>query len=383
MKLYKILLFSIVLFGLYFYEASRMFPVETSIQSSIIYPLCILLVSILLKVQYGAIRNENIKKFSLFIWTSYLVVLLHSLFTPLPAKELFVSLMLPAIGVYLPYRFLSNGKNERVYMIGMLLVYCLLTVFYYYNYQHNIFINFDSQNNAAYTLLYFTPILLCSKYKLVRYIVLMATGVALLYSLKRSGLVAYIFALAAFLYVSFFVNESKKSKFIMLAVICIGAFGCYEFFQTFFGDRGDMLLDRFTQLNKGDSSGRDEIYKTTIAMIMNGGAFDWLFGHGYNSLSHLSPERLSAHNDYLEFLFDYGLFGFCALLLFVFLFSKYVYTLIKVRSNYAPSAIFAFVTILMNSFFSHVFFYEWYLLLISLFWGHINWATSEEMRAGC
>ena len=78
-----------------------------------------------------------------------------------------------------------------------------------------------------------------------------------------------------------------------------------------------------------------------------------------------------------------GLFGFCAILLFVFLFSKYVYTLIKVRSNYAPSAIFAFVTILMNSFFSHVFFYEWYLLLISLFWGHINWATSEEMRAGC
>lgn len=382
MKLYKILLFSIVLFGLYFYEASRMFPVETSIQSSIIYPLCILLVSILLKVQYGAIRNENIKKFSLFIWTSYLVVLLHSLFTPLPAKELFVSLMLPAIGVYLPYRFLSKGKYEHVYMIGMLLVYCLLTVFYYYNYQHNIFINFDSQNNAAYTLLYFTPILLCSKSKFVRYIVLMATGVALLYSLKRSGLVAYLFALAAFLYVSFFVNESKKSKLIMLAVICIGAFGCYEFFQTFFGDRGDMLLDRFTQLNKGDSSGRDEIYKTTIAMIMNGGVFDWLFGHGYNSLSHLSPEKLSAHNDYLEFLFDYGLFGFCALLFFVILFSKYVYKLIRARSNYAPSATFAFVTILMNSFFSHVFFYEWYLLLISLFWGHINWATSEEMRSG-
>lgn len=377
MKSLKYILFFLFLYGLYCYEASRMFIVETSVKSSMIYPVCLLLVFILTIVLSKGKTNTH--KISLFASTIYILMLFHSFSHPLNAKLTYITLLLPVIVVFFPQKILNNGVTRFSFDHGLLIVFLLLVVFYFYNYQNNLLINVDNQNNAAYTLLFFSPVLICSKYKYIRYIVLISTGLALMYSLKRSGIAAFVLAFVAYLLVTFFIVKGFKSKMLFMLIISIGLYACFDFFQANWGDRDYLLIERFTQLDDG-GSGRDDIYKTTYSMITNSDIDDLLLGHGYDSVSRYSPLKCSAHNDYLEYIYDYGVIGFLLLLSFIISFYKYVVSLIKDRSQYSPPAIYTLVLVFINSFFSHVFFYEWYFLLIALFWSYINWASNEDKK---
>lgn len=377
MKVFRILLFLMMMFGLYYLEASRMFVADTSVQSSILYPLCILASAVLALVvlRKHSLNNQCLLPF-LIIFT-YSVAVLHSLEAPFPAKSCYITLLLPAICFYFPLRLIENGFNKNFFIYGSIVVYVLLTFFYYYNYQNNAWIEIQNQNNAAYTLLFFTPLLLCCNNRYVRYIILALTGVALLFSLKRSGIVAYMLALASFLFIDIFVNKSSKNRLMLLIIVVLGLYGLYNVSQFFLGARSELLINRFTLLEEGDSE-RTQIYNTTIQMIAKNDLVDYVTGHGYGGVAKDSPLKCSAHNDYLEFMYDYGIIGLTLLLLFVIHFIKYVISLIRRKSSYAAPAMFALVIILVNSCFSHVFYYEWYLLLITLFIGYIRWAANVE-----
>lgn len=366
-----------MMYGLYYFEASRMFVVDTSIQSSALYPLCILASAVLALVvlRKHSLNNQCLLPF-LIIFT-YSVAVLHSLEAPFPAKSCYITLLLPAICFYFPQRLIENGFNKNFFIYGSIVVYILLTFFYYYNYQNNAWIEIQNQNNAAYTLLFFAPLLLCCDNRYVRYIVLALTGIALLFSLKRSGIVAYMLALASFLFIDIFVNKSSKNRLMLLIIVVLGLYGLYNVSQFFLGERSELLINRFTLLEEGDSE-RTQIYNTTIQMIAKNDLVDYVTGHGYGGVAKDSPLKCSAHNDYLEFMYDYGIIGLTLLLLFVIHFIKYVISLIRRKSSYAAPAMFALVIILVNSCFSHVFYYEWYLLLVSMFGGYINWAAAHE-----
>lgn len=377
MKPIKYFLLFSVLCGLYYYETSRMFTVETSVHFTIFFPLCVLvgsLVAIMITKSY----DRMLLKFCLLSSLIYIQIIIHGLFFPLPAKSSYISLLLPSVLMFFPQSVLENGVKQVFFDCGLMVVFLLLVAFYFYNYQNNILIETDNQNNAAYTILFFAPILLCSRSKYVRYIVLLLTGMSLMYSLKRSGIAAFTIALTAYLYVVVFVNKGFKNKFVLVLLICLGILCCIGFFQSYFGDRGELLMDRFAQLDDG-GSGRDEIYKTTIFMISQGNTSELIFGHGYDSVSRLSPLKCSAHNDFLEYFYDYGCIGLIVLISYIVVFCKYTVHLIKNKSQYAAPALFALVLMLVNSTFSHIFFYEWYFLLFVLFFGYLRWNSSKEV----
>ena len=129
---------------------------------------------------------------------------------------------------------------------------------------------------------------------------LFLTGIALFFSLKRSGIAAFSLGLVAFLYFTIKTSITQKNKFIYLIFICICLYSSLVLLQSILGERADLLSNRFTQLDDS-GSGRDEIYKATWKLIGENSIMDFVIGHGYGGVLKNSPLACSAHNDYTLF----------------------------------------------------------------------------------
>ena len=241
MKLLRAVVFIFLLIGLFYLEASRMFVVDTSIHFSILYPIGVLLCSLFIVKSGGVFLDRNNRGILLLVVWLYIITLLHSVFTPLPAKYCYVTLILPSICLYLPQKLLNSNFNQKYFDRGNIVVFVLLLFYYFHNYQNNIFIDIDSQNNSAYTVLFFAPILLCINNKYIRYVVLFLTGIALFFSLKRSGIAAFSLGLVAFLYFTIKTSITQKNKFIYLIFICICLYSSLVLLQSILGERADLL----------------------------------------------------------------------------------------------------------------------------------------------
>lgn len=132
-------------------------------------------------------------------------------------------------------------------------------------------------------------------------------AIALVTSHSRMGAAAAFFGIIVWgicWYRSSFNDSALISRRMMLVVI----FGLTAFFAIWFGV-GD-ILERYTQLDDGNS--RLTIWASTFQLPLSA----WLFGIGpgaFEDVFHLvQPEYLNvrfvyAHNDYLEFILEFGL----------------------------------------------------------------------------
>ena len=357
------------LYALYNIESSRMFIVEDETSLSILFPLIMSVVSVASMFLLKANQDKQFKPFLILIVVTYLISLIHSLYFPYPARSCYITLILPAFTAIFAYRLIDNGINQAFLFSCLCVLFAMLALFFFSNYSNNALLDISSQNNAAYTLLYFLPLLLCVKNKYVRIAAIIVTSIALLFSLKRGGTLAFALALVAYLFVELHVLSQKTSKlsYLILIVICI--WGAYEVYSNFFSGQADMLINRFSLGNEG-GSGRDGIYRAVLNLISSSDIIGYLLGHGYGGVLNTSI-GLSAHNDYLEFMYDYGILGLCLLIVFVYKFARYTIYLCRCKSFYAGPATFALIIILVNTLVSHIFYYEWYMLIWAIFFGLI------------
>lgn len=160
------------------------------------------------------------------------------------------------------------------------------------------------------------------------------------------------FALAAlFGIVYYFFNliSLKKPKIfniisnILIAVIIASAVGLMVLILT---------ESSFIDFLSKASNHRIEIYRNLLTDFASSSPLQMIFGHGFDAVYHTFG--ISAHSDYLEVLFDYGIFGLC---IFIFVIVAICRRTSKIKNHKQQSisfAILAFVGVFMLS--SHVLF---------------------------
>jgi hypothetical protein len=132
---------------------------------------------------------------------------------------------------------------------------------------------------------------------------------------------------------------------------------------------GGNLSERFSQEELGEGSNRLTIYEETINMILRSDHLSLLLGHGHSRVSKDSIMNISAHNDFLECIYDYGLVVFILyILLCIYVIKKCVYLFRKRSSLFIPYAA-SIALFFFQSMFEHLLLYaSWFNYLI-LFWG--------------
>ena len=206
----------------------------------------------------------------------------------------------------------------------------------------------------VYYALNMLPLLFISKNKFLRYSAIASVGVALVLSGKRTGFVALALGLFVFYIVSAYnsrtLREKKKNIMSMLIVAFIVVI-VFNYVSTRFDlDFFERLKDAF---NEGES-GRQEIWGYIIADLRTSSISELVFGHGLKSVPILIGKKNAlAHCDFLEILYDFGIFAFSFFVMFWILIIKKCVKMIRERSRYAPIFSFMLVIALMLSTFSN------------------------------
>lgn len=230
-------------------------------------------------------------------------------------------------------------------------------------------LNFYSLNSAgiswqyieSYFLIASVPLVLgLRKYKaaLIWLIVICS-----IFAAKRTGFITLILTLlltANFkkLLVPTFWKSFPKYIFISIILLSLSFF--------VLGDQAQTLYDRFANISEDGGSGRDIVYAEVWNMIKSSDYSHIIWGHGYNQIREDAELGFSAHNDFLEIIYDFGICG-------LFAFCGFVASASNIRtyrtfSYPQKSALLVFVIL---SLFSHLVLVTSYVIPILVFWAYV------------
>jgi O-antigen ligase len=100
---------------------------------------------------------------------------------------------------------------------------------------------------------------------------------------------------------------------------------------------GDNILERLFDSSDDTGSGRLNIWQSLIQRLASQDIEAWILGNGHLSTTLYSWENLSAHNDFLEIIYDYGIINFLAYFAFFVSLARYTLQAIREKNAYAPS----------------------------------------------
>jgi O-antigen ligase len=194
--------------------------------------------------------------------------------------------------------------------------------------------------------------------------------IVLFLSLKRGGVVSFAMALIVYLQVNTFIQKGQLRLKELFIVIFVGLplfFIITEIFQDYVSE----LFYRLGNVQADEGSGRTTVYEDTWNMIKKSNFQSLLLGHGWNMVKEKSITGFSAHNDFLELLYDSGIFVTGIYLSFIYKIYKRMFKLIRHRSPNAAPFSFSVITFTVNSMISHVVLYPYYFIPVAVVWGYI------------
>jgi len=126
-------------------------------------------------------------------------------------------------------------------------------------------------------------------------------------SSKRGAILAGILTIVFYFVNNFYNSDSKikiRTYFLLLFLIMGFSYFGYRIYM-----ENEFLLTRMSEMLEGDSSGREDIASMAFQMwYQSDNIFTILFGLGYNSIESITGHV--SHNDWVDMLTSYGLFGF-------------------------------------------------------------------------
>lgn len=164
----------------------------------------------------------------------------------------------------------------------------------------------------------FLPIILNIKNKYLKNIFLIIVLYWSIISAKRTSLLCIGLAFV-FLIISNISHASGKNFVKFIVVLAIGVAIIYFAYNKYpeFASQTDYLIERFEDPKDNESNReRMDMYEGTYSAFLTSSIFEQLFGHGYMAVVNDLYGR-PTHNDLMEILYDYGLMALVIYLIFL------------------------------------------------------------------
>ena len=161
----------------------------------------------------------------------------------------------------------------------------------------------------------------------------------------------------------------KGLAVVVTAVMVIAMYGSFSVADDLTGGHLNERLSVEDARDGDITNGREDIYLVTIEMIKQSSLVHIILGNGHNGVRRDSPLEISAHNEFLEIIYDYGVI---TLLIYLGL---WVYVLREWYFHYRNNTIFFLPYTMSVSIFavmamvSQLVLYCSYFLYLVMFWG--------------
>lgn len=229
----------------------------------------------------------------------------------------------------------------------------------------------ESQTNMVYFCLLTFPMLLLTPQKRQRYFLLILSTFAAFLSMKRSMILS--FALFwGIIEIKYLLSKGRRSYAIVLSAVMIIA--VYGSFNVADDVTEGHLSERLNISNDEDedediTNGREAIYLTTTEMIMSSSTAHKILGNGHNAVRRDSLLNISAHNEFLEIIYDYGIIMlFLYLCFWIYILKQWFYHFRNNTPYFVPYTLSVCLFGIM-AMVSQLVLYGSYFLYLVMFWG--------------
>lgn len=260
------------------------------------------------------------------------------------------------------FYFVSENDNRIKTLRFLFLIVFLYSAFLFVRRRY---ISATSQTNVIYFSVFLLPWLLWTDRKKMQIVLLVVMTILALLSMKRSIMIGL--ALTWMFWV--FRTMGSASLFRKLFVLLLAAAVLMVLFQLVNNYTGGYLYERITREETDEGSNRLAIYGVVWEMIRQSDAYSLLIGHGHSAVYRDSILRISAHNDFLECIYDYGLIIFTLYVsLWVFVIRRCV-RLYKDNSRLFLPYLASVSLFISQSLFEHLLLYTSWFNYLVIFWG--------------
>lgn len=223
--------------------------------------------------------------------------------------------------------------------------------------------------NTIYFIITILPLILINKNTKIQVTGVIIAIFTTLISNKRTAFIMLFVALLLYILMTLLLSRRGIKKKFVLITATLGLAMLIYLVYNYMSERMDInVFYRLSTLIEDGGSGRDIIYKNVLAKIKEFNLMEFLIGNGYNGVFLKSGIGTSAHNDFLEIMYDYGIVG---LIIYLSMIWKIIYITFKMFQKnliVALASVSCLVMFLFMSMFSHLIIYPTYFINILIFW---------------
>ncbi len=237
------------------------------------------------------------------------IVINASVYQPLNfLKNAFVSLL----PLYAYYYFSIKGQITDKWFLIWTFIFLAVVIYCFYGAGAKYWgvsikdsLGQEFTNNTGYLFVGLFPLAVFQKKPILRYGLFAILLVFVFMSMKRGALICSgAMLLYAFWYYSH--NSSKRRKILIVCGGLLALVGMF-YLARFFVNNSEYFVQRISDTMAGESSHRDVLFSKIWEEFKISSFWAILFGHGADSTIRLCGQL--AHNDWLEILFNHGIFG--------------------------------------------------------------------------
>ena len=214
--------------------------------------------------------------------------------------------------------------------------------------------------------------------KKTKYILYCLAIIATVYSFKRSASLYTALLFLISLYFDFIYKKNVRASYILLLILLLSVFFLgIDYLNT---STDGHLFERFQSLDEDGGSGRTDIWVDVLNRFWSKDFIYRILGSGFDGVIN-GGYFYSAHNDFIEMLYDFGYIGFILYMMFVSLFIRLVHKSKKLGINYYQANVSAFVVFVVMSMVSHLWLYPSFFAYIMMVLGFTEGKISRNRIA--
>ena len=342
--------------------------------------LALILISIFGLISWSGSRSSRM---NLIVTCFALFIVFNALVTESAYGNILITLIKSTYWIWLYFLSFVSFKNEcpdsKKYQKSVALIsLVMMSVFYISHRLHITEIGNENGDNVIFYSLMLIPWISLIHNIRLKWLIIVLLSLCVLLSLKRSSTIIMVCCVAIIYYSDFLHNKKLRVSTIFTGVLIALLFAGVLYFVS---DKTAIVIQRFESIEDDGGSGRDEIYDDVYRRYISSTPDRQIIGHGFDAVRKDSSffVPLSAHNDFLEVMYDFGIIG---LLFYVLIHLSLIKWTIRLFRNGSPLAfpvLISYVCFFVMSMVSHLILYPTYFGLLTAFWAYAE-CKDRELR---
>lgn len=267
------------------------------------------------------------------------------------------------------FYYLKDRGGENI-LINLMCVALIILSVYIMSSESDLRQNlsFERGLNEGHWVLLGLPFAFLTKNKWLKIALIASVSITVLLSLKSTTILGLVVSLVVSILVTGKLrNKTRGRGLTILAILLIILTAFWPFISdTLLSKFGVDWGEKIASSTETGGSGRYDIWKSTLDAQFNSSFTQWLLGHGHNTV--IKINGFSAHNDYLEILYDYGLLMFGIYIWMCVSLYRRLKVMIRQNNEFAIAFSCSLTLFFVLSMFTHLVIYPGLLITTAICW---------------